>query len=372
VGLRRVATFDHADGSRSVFATIAGERLIVVSPHIRSPVANVLLIHGLGDYSARHIMNGRFLAGRGYRTVILELGGHGGHSGPWVRTMPMYELYARHERSADVLRLVRAGAGLSAKACDAAIARQYERFERTSVSEHLIQIATVLRHLHQITKDRDALPLMFVGHSLGALLAHETVCRMKARDRVGIAGLVLIAPAFRPQGDPERPLMRLAVNTLWELRRAPGAPIRTAAKSILNLNFGLDTTWSRKWLTDISVERKLFAADPLMPHWLPTRYANSIESLMASSARRTPRLPYDSLVLVPRRDGLTSRKAAVRFAERANAAGKPRTALLGFEVVAHDILRSSARKAALTTIADWMDGQVQSMTARKHRRARRR
>jgi len=153
--------------------------------------------------------------------------------------------------------------------------------------------------------------------------------------------------------------MQLAVTSLWRLRRLPISPTRTAAKALLGLNFPVDTTWGKPWLSDVPAEVELFATDPLVPHRLPTRYASSIESLMAANSRRAAITPYEGLMLLPSRDGITSREAAVAFAARANrAAGATRIASATFDVVAHDILRSSAHERAFQSVERWMDGRL--------------
>jgi alpha-beta hydrolase superfamily lysophospholipase len=334
--------------------------VITVSPAVRPAVANVLMVHGLGDHPARHLPTARRLAGRGYRTILLELAGHGGHAGEWARTLPVYETYARASRSSDVLASLRQDGVLPAEERRRQVARQYARLEQTRAHDHLGQMAAVLAHLDDLSGARD-LPLFLVGHSMGGLLAHETAWRMDVRLRSALAGVVLIAPAFRPQGNPESPVMQAVVNGIWALRRAPVSATRTAFKSMLDLNFGVDTSWGDKWLSDLGEEVELFGMDPLIPHRLPTRYASSIESLMAESSRRGPLAPYDGLVIVPSRDGITSREAGANFARRANAAGGARVALLALDVVAHDLLRSSARERALSAMGDWLDGRLRAL-----------
>lgn len=350
--------FDHPDGSRTVFSTLNGERVLTVASRTKPPVANVLLIHGLGDYPARHIQNARRLATLGCRTVMVELAGHGGPA-DLRSTRPIYEAYATADQSADVLRWLQSHEAPSAVERREMIAEQYARLEETSVGDHLRQIATVLQHLDHLLADSQRLPLFLVGHSMGALLAHETAWRMASYDRAALAGVALIAPALRPQGNPDSPIMQLVVNGIWALRRAPLSPTRTAFKAVLDANFGVDTTWGNKWLSDVPVEVELFATDPLLPHRLPTRYASSIESLMVESAHRSAKVPYDGLVMVPRRDGITSREAAVSFARQANGAGGGSVSLVHFDVVAHDILRSSSRDRALATLGAWLEGRLQ-------------
>lgn len=358
--MAKLPFIDHADTSRTEFTTIGRERVIILSPRNRSPIANVLLIHGLSDYPARHLRSARHLAGRGYRTVMVELAGHGGQADEWARTIPIYEAYARAERSSDMLRWLGSSAAFSSSERRDLIARQFRRLESTRADHHLTQVATVLRHLPRLTGDPRGLPLFLVGHSMGALLAHETMWRMDAGARADVAGVVLLAPALRPQGDPDRPLMQLAVNSVWALWRAPVSPTRMAFKALLDLNFRVDSTWGNKWLSDLHEEVELSASDPLMPHFLPTRYASSIESMMAQSARRGARVPYEALVVVPRQDGITSREAAITFARRANSAGRARVSLVCLDAVAHDVLRSSSRERALTAIVDWLDGRVRA------------
>ena len=350
-------TFIDYAGSRMTFGTAAGERVVTVSPLGRPASANLLLIHGLGDYPARHLRTARWLAGRGYRTVLLELAAHGGNSDEWARTMPLYETYAKTDCPGEVLHALRFGGILSARDRRALIARQYSQLERTVVDEHMTQINRVLRHMDRLTGPTGHLPLFLIGHSMGGLLAHETMWRMSPADRSAIAGVVMIAPALRPQGNPDSTLMQLAVNGVWGLRRAPLSPTRAAVKTLLDLNVEVDTTWGNKWLSDVPDELELSATEPLMPHSLPTRYASSIESLMVESASRGERAPYDGLVMVPRRDGITSREAAASFARRATQAGPGRVALVNLDVVAHDILRSSARVKALSVMHEWLEGR---------------
>ncbi len=353
-----LAVAEDGKGIRSTFFSLAGECVIVVRSPQRPPIANVLMIHGLGDHPGRHLRTARRLASRGYRTVLLELAGHGGHASDWAQAWPLYENYARAEASADVLRWLAREDAWDTRARQAFAARQYARLERTDITEHLSQIHTVLRRLHEVAEDDRRVPLFLAGHSMGGLLAHETAWRMDVRDRDALAGVVLIAPAFAPQGNPDSPLMQLAVNGIWALRRAPVSPVRSAFKRLLDLNVGVDTSWGDKWLSDLPEELELFGSDPLIPHRLPTRYASSIESLMARSSARGAVVPYDGFVVLPGRDGITSREAAEAFARRANTFGPTRVGVYGFDVVAHDVLRSSAGERAFEAIAGWLDSRA--------------
>ena len=145
-----LSSIDHPDHSRTSFVEMAGERVLIVSPRNRMPIANVLLIHGLSDYPARHVRNARRLAERGYRTVMVELAGHGGQSEDWSRTMPLYQAYANADRTADVLRWLRSDMSFSADERRMIIDRQYTRLERTSVEDHLKQVGRVFLHLREL------------------------------------------------------------------------------------------------------------------------------------------------------------------------------------------------------------------------------
>jgi|SRR5215204_3659911 len=360
--LRRI--IETGDGTRVSFTQRAGLRLVTVSSRVRPQVARVLAIHGLGDHAGRHIAHARRLAAAGFTTTMVELAGHGGQPGEWPETMAVYEAYARSDRPADLLSYFRDERAFPQAYREHLANRQYARLAGTSAIEHLAQVSAAIEQLDHIDAGTAGLPLFVLGHSMGALLAHETMFRIPARARARIAGLVLIAPAFAPQGNPASPAMQLAVNGLWSLRRFPVSPTRTAAKALLDLNFPVDTTWGKKWLTDVDIEVELFVTDPLVPRRLPTRYANSIESLMAAASRRGARVPYDAVVLLPARDGITSRGAAVDFVRRANhAAGTTRVSMATFDVVAHDLLRSSARDGALSAIEQWLDGRAHARAA---------
>ena len=351
---------DAADGSRVMFSLFAGQRVVTVSSR-RRPIARVVQIHGLGDHAGRHVMHARRLAARGYAVTIVELAGHGGQPGDWAETLHVYDAYARNDRPSDLLALFRNERIFPAPVREALAARQYQRLANTSAAEHLAQVAAVVEHLDHLDPGAAGLPLILIGHSMGGLIAHETVWRMAPALRPTLAGVVMIAPAFGPQGNPASPAMQLAVSGLWRLRLLPVSPTRAAAKALLGLNFPVDTTWGKKWLSDVAPEVELFATDPLVPHRLPTRYASSIESLMAASSRRPAMTPYEAFMLLPSRDGITSREAAVEFASRANpAAGATRVASATFDVVAHDLLRSSARERAFRSIEQWMDARVTS------------
>lgn len=165
-----------------------------------------------------------------------------------------------------------------------------------------------------------------------------------------------MSPALRPQGRPGNVLEGLLINAVWGLRRAPFSLTRSAVKAALDLNLPVETAWGNPWISDLPEEVALFSADPLIPERLPTRYASSIEGQMVATERRGFRFPLEGLLLLPDEDGITSVSAGQSFARSVqSAAGSQRFQFERFRGLrAHDLLRSSAREAALARIADWL------------------
>jgi alpha-beta hydrolase superfamily lysophospholipase len=345
-------------GASVSFEEVLGERIVTVSPKTGSPRANLLFVHGLGDHPARHLATARWLAARGYRTFLFDLVAHGSQAHAWDRSRWVYEAYASSGATAELIGTFREAHRTRAPEMRALATAQYARLARTHVDDHLAQVTKLIRYVQWVD---GRTPLFLGGHSMGALLAVEAAWRLRrtGRNRQSIAGVLMIAPALRPQGNADSALSQLVVDGVWTLRRAPVSLVRSVFKIALDLNLSVDTSWGSKWLSDLPEEVQLFTADPLVPHRLPTRYASSIESLMVSTRRRGERFPFEGLMVVPARDGITSREAGIRFAERANAgSAKPRVRLVRLGVTAHDVLRSSARSTARTAIGDWLDARV--------------
>ena len=329
-----------------------GERISVAEPTGRAPLAHVVCVHGLSDHLGRQLRVSRWLAGQGYRAVSFELSGHGGHSSAWEDSRWVYDAYLASDDPAETRARLVSDMRRFAFSGQCVSRRQYEALGRTHIADHLGQIDRIIAFARRLDP---ALPVVLLGHSMGALLCIETAWRWSHRPGA-LRGVVLLSPALRPQGRPGNTLEGLLVNAVWGLRRAPFSLARTAVKTALDLNLPADTTWGNPWISDLPEEVALFSGDPLIPGRLPTRYASSIEGQMVATENRGFRFPLDGLLLLPDEDGITSVSAGVSFARSVqNAMGRERFQFEQFRGLrAHDLLRSSAGTAARIRIADWL------------------
>jgi len=338
-----------------MFRTEDGDRLFVIESQRREVAANLVLIHGLGDHAARNFGIARRLASEGFRIFLFDLAGHGAAPHDWKAVRWIYDAHAARSSRRDLVDEFRRFTSGQPAAAQALARAQYNRLATTHVQDHVRQVERVVAH---VRTHGGRAPLFLLGHSMGGLLATDVSWRLHQAG-AGPEGLVLIAPAFGPTGNPECLPMQIAVAGTWAGRRGPASPLRFVVKRLLDLNLPVDMTWGGKWLSDIPEEVALFESDPLVPHRLPTRYASSVESLMAEVGQRGHAFPIPGLVIVPGRDGITDRGSAVDFARSVNAAtGVSRLTLIGFDVVAHDILRSTAGGPAMDDVLTWLGSRV--------------
>lgn len=318
----------------------------------RTATANLVLIHGLGDHAGRNLRLAARLASAGYRTFLFDLAGHGASPHRWDDVRWVYQTYATLDSGPALVDLFQRCRREDPQATRELAAAQYDQLTRTGARDHLAQL---LRVVAAVRRRGDRTPLFLLGHSMGALLAAEASWRLHA-EGAAPEGVVFVAPAFRPRGNPDSPAMQLAVDGAWATRDT--SVLRFALKRVLDLNLPVDMTWGGKWLSDVRDQVAVFENDPLVPRQLPTRYASSIESLMVRVDRRRA-FPVPGLVIVPGRDGIVNRDAAVDFARRANAeSGAGQFELVEFGVTAHDVLRSTAGERAMQTILAWLDAKT--------------
>ncbi len=340
------------DHTRASLHEESGERISVVEPTGRAPLAQVVCVHGLSDHLGRQLRVSRWLAGQGYRAVSFELVGHGGRASAWADSRWVYDAYLASDDPVETRARLEEGQRRFASTARRVSQQQYEALRRAQVTDHLEQVDRIIEFTRRL---EPKLPVVLLGHSMGALLCVETAWRWSPRPGA-LQGVVLLSPALRPQGRPGNTLEGLLVNAVWGLRRAPFSLTRTAVKTALDLNLPVETSWGNPWISDLREEVALFSADPLIPERLPTRYASSIEGQMVKTERRGFVFPLEALLLLPEEDGITSVSAGLSFArEVQSAVGSRRFQYERFRGLrAHDLLRSSAREAALGRIADWL------------------
>ena len=345
------------------FDRCAGYRVAIVEPAGGSAAATLLMVHGLGDHMGRHLRTARDLARHGYRCVLSDLAAHGADPHDWNEVAWVHECYATLDDPQALADAFRADTRWQARRHVWAGAQQH-RLRQTVFELHLTQVHALAANLRSLAGIAAGDPWFLFGHSMGGLLVTETTWRLAPAARQSLAGVVLVAPALEPQGNPDDPLMRAAMKGLWALRQSPMSAARTAAKAALALDFTVDTTWGDKWLSDVRAEVRLFQTDPLIPHAMSTRYASTIETQMDLTAARGPAFPADGLVIVPRVDGITSREAGVRFARRVTASGGAMR-LRELDIVAHDVLRSSARDQAQNEVRGFLADQLAQKDPRR-------
>lgn len=332
------------------------ERIYAVEPPGRAAAANILFSHGLTDHAARHLPTARWLASAGYRVVLFDLKGHGGQGQPVDDSWRIKEAYASREPARPVateLRGLRSEPAFS----EAFKTRRFSVLKRTRMRDHLAQLEGIAGQLVASRRCEGGLPLVLMGHSVGGLLCAESAWRWRRRPLPDLRGVVLLNPALRPRARPGSALERAFVDAFWELRRSPvwffpAWMPRAGLKRLLELDLPLDTTWGNPWLSDQADEVALYDRDPLTPLAVPSGYANSIETQMVATDRRTSPFPVDVLIALPGRDGITSVDGGLDFARRVPAA---QLSLVRFgEVCAHDMMRSKARAAVRETVDSWI------------------
>jgi len=334
------------------FIEANGQRMAVAEPRDRSIVAQALVVHGLTEHCGRPLALVRWLALRGIRALVPELLDHGAPAASAATTAWVYDAYGQHETARGVLEAI-GKRGNALHDLEPVRREQYRKLRRADARLQAEQVATALA----VAIDEDPeLPTLAIGHSMGGLLTLEAAWRWSEMPRGNLRGIVLLSPALRPTPPSGKLFETVLFESIWR-RRNRMSPARAALKGALGLNLPVDTTSGNRWLSDLPDEIRLYAQDPLIPDRLPSRYVSSIETQMARTDARGPRLPVPTLVIVPEIDGITSADAGVELVRAARRAASPaRVDLVQLDgLCAHDVVRSSGRARALDAIAEWID-----------------
>jgi alpha-beta hydrolase superfamily lysophospholipase len=321
----------------------------------------VLFIHGLTDHPGRHFSTARMLSDHGYGVTLFDLAGHGGRQEPLERSVEIYRCYALCEEPSLIDWTI------GAQSPSRFFRSQYSTLGKTRIQDHRNQVNLMMtRVLREIVGSPD-IPLFLAGFSMGGLLAADSALRWDAAENgtgLELKGVLLLSPAFRPQGRPSNRVENLVIDAVWSERDYKVAPIRFLLKSALQFNVNLDTSWGAKYMSDLPEEVELYRRDPLIPKSIPSAYASSIESLMAEVDNMAPRLAVDSLFVFPGNDGITSLNGGLAFARRVESGlGSERCRVVQYHgVAAHDLTRSSVRDQVRRTILDWLDSKAKTGT----------
>ncbi len=317
----------------------------------------MLFIHGLTDHPGRHFTTSRMLADHGYGVTLFDLVGHGGRQEPPECSEKIYRCYALCEEPS----LIDWSIG-TAWPSDF-FRSQYSTLEKTRIEEHRDQVNFMLNRVLPETVGSPEVPFFLAGFSMGGLLAADAALSWnRQHNGIGLTlkGVILLSPAFRPQGRPSNRAENLMIDAVWSERNYSVAPLRFLLKSALQFNIKLDTSWGAKYMSDQPDEVELYRRDPLVPKSIPSAYGSSIESLMATVDKRASDLAVDSLFVFPGKDGITSLKGGLAFARRVESGvGSHRCRIIQYHgVEAHDLTRSSVRKQARRTVLEWLDSKV--------------
>ena len=366
---RRTNLFDHepsrvlGDGSpRHIsFYDITPERVFVAEPHDRAVIANVVFVHGLTDHAARQFHTALWLAGLGYRTILFDLLGHGGREAAIDDAWWVKEAYLLAQSPRGIANLLQQRQLEDPSVHESVYEQQYSTLQQARHGDHLRQVDRIVSTLLASQWNVGEPPLFFIGHSLGGLICVEAACQWQEMRLRNLQGVILISPALRPQGPPGSLLQNAFIDTVWALRYLPWpfvpfSLVRPTIKSLLDLNFSLDTTWGNPYISNEPDEIHLYVEDPLVLRALPSGYVSSIEDRMVHIDMIAPRFSVDTLLLVPAEDGITSVEGSLHFAHRTRETqGYERFSVVQFAYVrAHDLLSSTVRTETRAAMAKWL------------------
>jgi alpha-beta hydrolase superfamily lysophospholipase len=211
--------------------------------------AHLIILHGLGDHSGRFERVGKALARRGFAVWALDLPGHGLSEGP--------------------------------------------RGHVRSWAEYRDAVTALLARRGPVGETH---PLLFLGHSMGALVALDWTFANPGRTRA----LVLSAPPFDLA-------MKPLIFKVWLARLAEKVvPALTQANQIPPSLLSRDPEVVRA-----------HRADPLVHHRISARLYIEFVKTQQAYVRRAGELPVPALVIQGGRDPVASAPAAERWARSA-------------------------------------------------------
>lgn len=289
--------------STAVELEVNGSRLKGHSWQPEQPRAQVLLVHGMAEHSARYDRFGRALAERGIGVTAYDQRGHGRTAGSAAATGHVLD---------------RGGWALMVD-----------------------DVRSLVRHVRAVHRDE---PLVLMGHSMGTLLVREVVTQQPLR----IDGLVLSGPV----GHPGRVVGESGLRLASLIARTRGAGHRSPLLD--KLVFGSNnakfkpTRTDFDWLSTDPAEVDAYVADELCGNKSSAAF---VRDLVAATLRvnapaafaATPKdLPV--LVLAGEDDPVGNSGAAPRaIAEGYRASGLTRVTLRTWPGMRHELLNEPVR-----------------------------
>ncbi len=337
-----------------------GEQPVYIAePLDRAAAGTILFVHGLCEHAARNFPTAFDWAARGYRTVTLNLQGHGTELGAPETLEWLFQAYATQRDSSALATLLRARESEAGAAATPVHERNFATLRSTRMHHHLAQIRRVVQDLMGDEADAREPPVLFLaGHSLGGLLATEAGWQLAEHGPVRPTGVILFSPALRPIAPPgSNWLERRGLGLTWAAKRSVWlAPIGWIVNATARLNTRIDTSWASDCFSDLEAARDAQRNDPIFTKALPLSYLNAIQSQMAKTAARARRYPIRTLVIVPDQDPIVDSCGAIAFAQAvAEAHPDAGHRLVEFEnLPCHELLRSSKRGETLAIVDEWL------------------
>jgi acylglycerol lipase len=254
---------------------------------VEPPTAVVVLVHGAGEHSGRYEHVAERLVGDGYAVHALDHRGHGRSQGP----------------RALIDRVDHAVTDLNAL------------------------VSAAVQH-----ESAASIPVLMVGHSMGAMIALRYACDYQHRlDGLAVSGALA------------------SIDASAALRIVGRAISAVAPKlGLIEIDSSL-----------ISRDRAVvdaYRADPLVHHGkLPARTAAEIADTVASFPDQVPQITIPTLIMYGTEDRLCPPAGSEMLGERIGAADKQ---VIPYPGLYHEIFNEPERDAVLSDLSQWLAGRV--------------
>jgi alpha-beta hydrolase superfamily lysophospholipase len=271
-----------------------GVRLFTVANKAKRRKGSLLVFHGIGEHCGRYQKVFEQAADLGLSSFAMDLRGHGrsqgvrGHIASWEQLQSDVDLWIEH--------LVAAG----------------------SLSEEL--------------------PLFFLGHSLGGLVAASAALRYRKKPTYPrLQGLTLSSPSLALRWTPLRLLELQAAQLLPPFLRTVQVPTGISAEQ----------------LTHDENERKLFASDPLVHQWITPAAFLAMESAMSETERRLKELEVPVFFLLGGEDKVIDVRRVEKLARKLQLARPGMVEVKQFQKFLHEPFHETHQDRAFQEWHRW-------------------
>jgi acylglycerol lipase len=257
-----------------------------------SPAAVVVLVHGAGEHSGRYEHVAERLVDDGYAVYALDHRGHGRSQGP----------------RALIDRVDHAVTDLNAL------------------------VSAAVQH-----ESAASIPIMMVGHSMGAMIALRYACEHQHR----LGGLALS-------------------GALASIEASPALRVVGRAISAITPTFGLISIDSSLISRDPAVV-EAYRSDPLVHHGkLPARTAAEIADTVAGLPGQVHEITIPTLIMYGTADRLCPPAGSDMLGERIGAAERR---VIPYDGLYHEIFNEPEREAVLSDLSGWLAARVAARPA---------